>query len=74
MAHDGAPEPNAVRQETQQMKIRGTLCRLDRNEIEDNIDDIAEMVSKAKHICRKCARVSRKKKYLCKPVRLESKD
>jgi len=55
------------------MKIRKTLCSLDRDEIEDNIDEIAKIVSGARYICRKCARVARKKKYLCKPVRLKSK-
>ena len=52
------------------MKIRKTLCRLDRDEIANHIADLAEMVSNAKYICRKCARVSPKKKYLCKPTKL----
>ena len=46
------------------MKIRKTLCSLDKDEIEDNIDEIAKIVSGARYICRKCARVARKKKYL----------
>lgn len=55
------------------MNIRGTLCCLNRNSIEDNIDEVAEIVSNAKYVCRKCGRASRKKKYLCKPVKLASK-
>lgn len=55
------------------MKIRKTLCCLGRDEIEDHIDDLIEIVSKAKYICRKCARVSSKKKHLCKPMKLEAK-
>lgn len=55
------------------MKIHKTLCRLDRDETEEKISDIMEIVSGAKYMCRRCARASKKKKYLCKPVRLESK-
>jgi hypothetical protein len=54
------------------MKIRKTLCCLDRNEIAENIADLAEMVLHAKYICRKCGRASTKKKHLCKPARLDS--
>lgn len=50
-----------------------TLCSLDRDEIENNIDDIAKIVSNAKYICRRCARASNKKRHLCKPIRLEPK-
>lgn len=52
------------------MKIPKRLCCLDRQDIEKNLDELAEIISPAKHICRKCARVSSKKKYLCKPVKL----
>ena len=54
-----------------QMKIPETLCCLDKDEIEDNLHDIAEVVTNAKYICRKCARVARKKKHLCKPKKLQ---
>ncbi len=54
------------------MKIRKPLCRLNRHEMEDHLDDLAEMASQASHICRKCARVSTKKKHLCKPMKLNS--
>jgi hypothetical protein len=52
------------------MKIQHKFCRLGKKEIEENITEIAEAVSKPKYICQKCARVSRKKKDLCKPKRL----
>lgn len=55
------------------MKIDKTLCCLDKDKIEKHMDDIVEIVSAAKYICRKCARVSKKKKYLCKPAKLEAK-
>lgn len=56
------------------MKIRKTLCCLDKDDIGDNIRDVAKVVSRAKYVCRKCARAATKKKYLCKPVRLVTDD
>jgi len=52
------------------MKIRKALCRLSPNEIEEHLEELAEVVSPARHICRKCTRVSNKKKYLCKPAKI----
>lgn len=48
------------------------LCRLKRDEIEDHLDELTDLVSPARHICRKCARVANKKKLLCKPVKLHT--
>jgi len=48
------------------------LCCLNWDEIEDHLDDLVEIVSPARHICRKCARVANKKKVLCKPVKLNA--
>jgi len=52
------------------------LCNLDKKEIEENMPAIVEAVSKPKYICQKCARVSKRKKNLCKPKKLplRSKD
>jgi hypothetical protein len=55
------------------MKIRYKLCRLDKKEIEENIDALAELVSRPKYICLKCGRVCRKKGNLCKPMKLPSR-
>jgi hypothetical protein len=52
------------------MKSDHKLCQLDKKEIEENLAAIAEGVSKPKYICQKCARVSKKKKNLCKPKKL----
>jgi len=49
------------------MKPDHKLCQLGKKEIEENLAAIAEVVSKPKYICQKCARVSKKKKNLCKP-------
>ncbi|MDH4943891.1 hypothetical protein [Sulfurimonas sp. C5] len=43
-----------------------TLCDFKRSDIESQIDHIIKIVSKPKFICKKCARVAKDKKYLCK--------
>jgi hypothetical protein len=48
------------------------LCRMSRDEIEAHLDELTELVSPARHICKKCARVANKKKVLCKPVKLNT--
>jgi hypothetical protein len=55
------------------MKLHGTLCSLDKDDIKANIGDISGIVSGAKYICRRCARGASKKKYLCKPAKLKGK-
>jgi hypothetical protein len=55
------------------MKLRKTLCSLGRKQIEENIGDLSEIICNPKFICCKCARVSNKKKYLCKPSKLKQK-
>ena len=53
-------------------KIKTTLCKLDKHDIEENMQDIVSVVSEPKFICRKCARVATNKKYLCQPVKIKS--
>jgi hypothetical protein len=53
------------------MKIRKSLCSLEKDDIKDNIEDVVAIVSNAKFICRKCARSARDPKHLCKPVTME---
>ncbi len=55
------------------MKLDHKLCQLGKKEIDDNFAAIVETVSKPKYICEKCARVSKKKKNLCKPKKLPSR-
>lgn len=54
------------------MKLRTTLCALKRNAIDAHIADLAALVANANYICHRCARSARKKKHLCKPVKLKS--
>jgi hypothetical protein len=53
-------------------KIRTSLCKLDKHDMEERMDDIVSLVSDPKFICRKCARVAINKNYLCKPVKIKS--
>jgi hypothetical protein len=55
------------------MKPDHKPCQLGKEEIEENIAAIVELVSKPKYICQRCARVSKKKKNLCKPKKLPSR-
>lgn len=53
-------------------KIKNTLCKLDKHDMEERMPDIVSLVSEPKFICRKCARVAKNKKYLCKPIKIKS--
>jgi hypothetical protein len=53
-------------------KIKKTLCKLDKHDIEESIDIIVSIISEPKFICRKCARVAKNKKYLCQPIKIKS--
>ncbi len=53
-------------------KIKTTLCKLDKHDIDENMDVIVSLVSEPKFICRKCARVAKNKKYLCQPIQIKS--
>ena len=51
-------------------KLKGTLCDLKREEIEENWSAVCDLVRKPKYVCRKCARGARCKDHLCKPKRI----
>ena len=51
------------------MKI-GKLCAWSRDDINGKRDKLAKIVSDPGYVCARCARVSAKKKYLCKPEKL----
>jgi hypothetical protein len=53
-------------------KIKTTLCKLDKHDIEEHKQDIVSLVSEPKFMCRKCARVASNKKYLCQPIKIKS--
>ena len=49
------------------------LCAYKEKEVEQNLADLSVIVEKSKFICKKCARTACEKKYLCKPVKINSK-
>lgn len=51
--------------------IKKTLCKLDKHDMEENMDTVMKLVAKPHYLCGKCARVATKKKYLCKPVKIK---
>lgn len=56
------------------MEINTKLCDVKKLEVESNLKDLSKLIAKPKFVCAKCARASRYKKYLCKPVKLHKKD
>ncbi|TLU85900.1 MAG: hypothetical protein FDX21_04910 [Chlorobium sp.] len=53
-------------------KVKKTLCKFGKHDIEENIDSIVSLVSEPKFLCLKCARVSAKKRHLCSPIKIKS--
>lgn len=51
-------------------KITKPLCRWDKDDIKDHIKQLRKIVAEPRYVCRKCARVSKKEEYLCKPEEL----
>ena len=45
------------------------ICKWDKEEIKDNLDELKRIVAKPKFICRKCGRAAKDDDYLCKPER-----
>lgn len=53
------------------MKTKKTLCELcDEGFIRDNLEEYKKLVRKGKFVCRKCGRIARKEKQLCKPEKI----
>jgi len=48
-----------------------TLCKWKKKEIEQNIHELTNIVSKPRFICKDCARAACDKSYLCKPIKLK---
>lgn len=42
------------------------LCKWGKKNIQAHFDEVTEIVSNAKFICKKCGRIAGSKKYLCK--------
>jgi hypothetical protein len=48
-----------------------SICDWDKKDIEKNLKEIAAQFMKPKYICRKCARVARDERLLCKAVKIK---
>lgn len=54
------------------MKEKRTLCKLvEANYLSDSLDEYLKLVRKGRFVCRRCGRVARKKRNLCKPKELK---
>jgi len=53
-------------------KIKTTLCKIDKHDMEERMDTIMKLVAEPHYLCGKGARVAKKKTYLCKPVKIKS--
>lgn len=47
-----------------------SLCQLKRKDLEKSLRNVMKEVAKPRYVCEKCARASREKKHLCKPVKI----
>jgi len=47
-------------------KLDKSLCKLKKEDLEENLKEFKKLVSVPKYFCKKCGRVSAKKKNLCK--------
>lgn len=47
-----------------------SLCKLKSKDVEKNIASLVKDVVKPKYFCEKCARASKKKAHLCRPVKI----
>jgi hypothetical protein len=54
-------------------KTEDTLCKMKKNMIDEHFIEIKNIVNNPKYICKRCLRVAAKKKFLCKPTKLNSK-
>jgi hypothetical protein len=49
-------------------KLKTTICKLSKAEIQQSLELIAREVLTARYLCRKCGRAAHHKGLLCKPV------
>ncbi|HSR69300.1 MAG TPA: hypothetical protein VLU25_15290 [Acidobacteriota bacterium] len=54
-------------------KLKTTICKWDRGDFEKLYSEHPSVVAKPRFACRKCGRVARKKKWLCKAFKLHFK-
>jgi len=47
------------------------LCKWKKAEFDDRFEALKSIVAQPRYACRRCGRVARSKKWLCKPDRLD---
>ncbi len=50
------------------VKLKTTICKLSKTEIQQSLELLAREVLTARYLCRKCGRAAHHKSLLCKPV------
>ena len=50
------------------------ICKWDKGSYEQSLPQLLEVVQEPRFACKTCGRVSRYKKYLCKPVKFPDAD
>ncbi|MDA3798315.1 MAG: hypothetical protein PF692_04450 [Kiritimatiellae bacterium] len=51
-------------------KIVLKMCHLKKSTLKDHFDEVVDIVSQPKYICKKCLRIANDKSLLCKPKKL----
>lgn len=49
-----------------------TLCDWKKKDIEKHFDELCEILSQPRYVCRKCARCAHSSRYLCKPRKMKT--
>ncbi len=50
-----------------------SLCKWKKKDIQNNLDELADIVRQPRFVCKECARSAYKKGDLCKAIKLPSK-
>jgi hypothetical protein len=50
--------------------MKKVLCKWSKAQIAKNKDQLLEIVSEPRHLCKDCGRVADQKKWLCKPEKI----
>jgi hypothetical protein len=46
------------------------ICKLDKEDIKENLEDLKKVVAPARYICKKCGRAAKDDDHLCKPDKI----
>ena len=52
-------------------KIKKSLCKIKKEELKDISESVMKIISKPKYFCQNCLRSSSKKKFVCKPKKID---